>query len=169
VIPRSIALSEQQIAQIREIFELFDTDGGGTIDRHELSVAMYALGFKDVIARGIGQKHEWAGQAGLSKRGTESITLEEFTSLMKGEINGRDPLEDIRAIFVVLQTAHSQPDQHPGLVTLSKLQGACNKFELQLTEEELMLMIDSAQIDVNRNGGVNEEEFLSVMRWSIWF
>ena len=31
--------------QIKEIFELFDTDGGGTIDRRELEFAMIAMGF----------------------------------------------------------------------------------------------------------------------------
>ncbi len=41
-----IALSSTQEAQIREIFELFDTDGGGTIDRNEIDFAMVALGFQ---------------------------------------------------------------------------------------------------------------------------
>ncbi len=127
---------------------------------------MYALGFKDVSASGLGPKRDWGG---LSKHGSDSITLEEFTSLMKGEINGRDPLEDIRAIFFVLQHTDSFPDLRPGLVTLDKLQRACNKFQLQLTEEELILMINSAQVDTDRNGGVSEDEFLRVMRWSIWF
>ncbi len=40
------ALSSAQAAQIREIFELFDTDGGGCIDQHELQFAMTALGFQ---------------------------------------------------------------------------------------------------------------------------
>jgi Ca2+-binding EF-hand superfamily protein len=32
--------------QIHEIFNLFDTDGGGTIDLRELDFAMSALGFR---------------------------------------------------------------------------------------------------------------------------
>jgi Ca2+-binding EF-hand superfamily protein len=136
------------------------------MDRQELSVAMYALGFKDAGARGLGQKNDWAGP---NTQGSDSITLEEFTSLMKGEINGRDPLEDIRSIFFVLQKSDTQPDLRPGLVTLEKLERACRKFQLQLTEEELILMINSAQVDTDRNGCVSEDEFLRVMRWSIWF
>ena len=42
-----IQLSNAQMSQIREIFNLFDTDGGGSIDRKELDFAMMALGFKD--------------------------------------------------------------------------------------------------------------------------
>jgi Ca2+-binding EF-hand superfamily protein len=42
-------LSEAQAAQIKEIFYLFDTDGGGTIDTQELGFAMVALGFQVAI------------------------------------------------------------------------------------------------------------------------
>ena len=38
-------LSEDQRQEIREAFELFDTDKDGAIDYHELKVAMRALGF----------------------------------------------------------------------------------------------------------------------------
>ena len=38
-------LSEEQRQEIKEAFELFDTDKTGTIDYHELKVAMRALGF----------------------------------------------------------------------------------------------------------------------------
>ena len=38
-------LSDEQKQEIREAFELFDTDKTGTIDYHELKVCMRALGF----------------------------------------------------------------------------------------------------------------------------
>ena len=38
-------LTEEQKQEIREAFDLFDTDGSGTIDAKELKVAMRALGF----------------------------------------------------------------------------------------------------------------------------
>lgn len=38
-------LSEDQKQEIKEAFELFDTDKDGCIDYHELKVAMRALGF----------------------------------------------------------------------------------------------------------------------------
>jgi centrin-3 len=40
------ALSEDQRAEIKEAFELFDSDKDGAIDYHELKVAMRALGFE---------------------------------------------------------------------------------------------------------------------------
>ncbi len=48
-IPLQILLSYGACAQpwqIHEIFDLFDTDGGGSIDMGELDFAMSALGFR---------------------------------------------------------------------------------------------------------------------------
>lgn len=39
------ALTDEQRQEIKEAFELFDTDKDGAIDYHELKVAMRALGF----------------------------------------------------------------------------------------------------------------------------
>lgn len=39
-------LSEKEKEEIQEAFELFDTDGSGSIDVKELKVALRALGFE---------------------------------------------------------------------------------------------------------------------------
>lgn len=41
-----VELTDDQKQEIREAFDLFDTDGSGTIDAKELKVAMRALGFE---------------------------------------------------------------------------------------------------------------------------
>ena len=38
-------ISDEQKQEIKEAFELFDTDKDGCVDYHELKVAMRALGF----------------------------------------------------------------------------------------------------------------------------
>ncbi|KAF3778080.1 Caltractin [Nymphaea thermarum] len=43
---RHHAISQQKKQEIKEAFDLFDTDGSGTIDAKELNVAMRALGFE---------------------------------------------------------------------------------------------------------------------------
>lgn len=43
--PSAADLSDEQRQEIKEAFELFDTDKDGAIDYHELKVAMRALGF----------------------------------------------------------------------------------------------------------------------------
>ena len=39
-------LTEEQRQEIKEAFDLFDTEGAGVIDARELKVAMRALGFE---------------------------------------------------------------------------------------------------------------------------
>merc|ERR1712072_1238593 len=54
--PGKTDLTEEQKQEIREAFDLFDTDGSGAIDAKELKVAMRALGFvpkKDEIRKMI--------------------------------------------------------------------------------------------------------------------
>ncbi|XP_042520372.1 caltractin-like [Macadamia integrifolia] len=43
---RHHGLTQQKRQEIKEAFELFDTDGSGTIDAKELNVAMRSLGFE---------------------------------------------------------------------------------------------------------------------------
>lgn len=40
-----VEMTEEQKQEIREAFDLFDTDKSGSIDYHELKVAIRALGF----------------------------------------------------------------------------------------------------------------------------
>ena len=51
---KKFELTEEQRQEIREAFELFDSDKNGLIDPHEMKVAMRALGFdakKDEVLR----------------------------------------------------------------------------------------------------------------------
>ncbi len=124
------ALSKEQADQIREIFELFDTDGGGCIDQRELQFAMTALGFQTKENQ-RSSKHREALEVMDTLVGDGKVTLEEFSALMTGEIGGQDPYEEARTVFTVL----SRPDEekaHDGLITLGKLEAVCQEFEVPL-------------------------------------
>jgi Ca2+-binding EF-hand superfamily protein len=116
-----ISLSPAQQDQIRQIFELFDTDGGGSIDRSELEFAMTALGFHS--------QNNHAANLLDTIAGDGRVTLVEFSSLMTGEVLGSNQIEDVQAVFAAL----SKPDEesrHNNLITLRKLQDACQKFKV---------------------------------------
>jgi Ca2+-binding EF-hand superfamily protein len=122
------ALSTAQADQIREIFELFDTDGGGCIDQRELQFAMTALGFQTKENHRT-TKHKEAMEVMDDLIGDGKVTLEEFSALMTGEISGQDPYEEARAVFTVL----SRPDAeraHDGLITLNKLEDVCREYKV---------------------------------------
>jgi Ca2+-binding EF-hand superfamily protein len=125
---KKTALSSAQATQIREIFELFDTDGGGCIDQKELQFAMTALGFQTQQNQRQ-DKHQEAVEVMNSLVGDGKVTLEEFTALMTGELNGQDPYDEARSAFALL----SRPDadsQHDGLITLNKLNAVCEELQV---------------------------------------
>jgi Ca2+-binding EF-hand superfamily protein len=124
-----ISLSKAQHEQIEEIFNLFDIDGGGTIDKRELDLAMVALGFhhKD---KGGKQTNRAAAKMIADMVADGKVTLDEFSSLMMGQINVHDPLEDVRAAFAVLSKSDGNT-AYDGLITFDKLQAACQEFEVQ--------------------------------------
>ncbi len=129
-----ITLSEAQENQIREIFELFDTDGGGSIDRKELEFAMTALGFQNQDSWQRGKKTRT--QAGTSElidaiAGDGKVTLAEFSALMTGEVLGQNQFEEVQNAFAVLSRPDGEP-MHDGLITFNKLTKACLEFEVLL-------------------------------------
>ena len=127
-----IELSEGQSAQIREIFELFDTDGGGSIDRSELDFAMVALGFQEKQQARPAKKRTTS--PGMLDNLIEDgmVTLDEFTGLMTGELSGRNPEETVRAVFAVLGRVDYDGGQRveDGAITLDSLVEACKKYEV---------------------------------------
>jgi Ca2+-binding EF-hand superfamily protein len=131
---RKITLSATQSEQIREIFELFDTDGGGCIDRGELDFAMVALGF---------QKKQRARNARLQNTNSEmldsmmedgTVTLDEFEALMTGELGGRNPVETLLAVFAVLSNCNLDRGKsvEDSYITLATLSEACDMYEVLL-------------------------------------
>ena len=80
-------LSEEQIEEIREAFNLFDTDHSGSIDYRELKAAMRALGFEV-------KKEELQDMIDQADRdGDGEINPDEFYRIMKKR--GDNPLDDL--------------------------------------------------------------------------
>ena len=64
------------------------------------------------------------------------VTLEEFKSLMKGELSGRDPMEAVLAVFAALSRPpagsgnRNSTDPTSACITLETLRAACSEFEV---------------------------------------
>jgi Ca2+-binding EF-hand superfamily protein len=157
-------LSDQEEAQIKEIFDLFDTDGGGTMDRHELAVAMCALGLqngKDMKSQQLSHENMLST---IDSDGSDSISLEEFKSLMVGELTMSDPLEEIKVVFAGICT---MDPSDPGHINLHKLRLAAQEYHVKLSDHELGMMMD--EVDHDGSKTVDEAEFIRIMTLSTWF
>ncbi|XP_070769202.1 uncharacterized protein cetn2 [Enoplosus armatus] len=143
-------LTEEQKQEIREAFELFDTDGSGYIDVKELKVAMRALGFepkKEEIKKMIGE---------VDKDGTGKISFADFLTVMTQKMAEKDSKEEILKAFRLFD------DDETGKISFRNLKRVAKELGENLTDEELQEMIDEA--DRDGDGEVNQQEFLRIMK-----
>eukprot|EP00945_MAST-04E_sp_MAST-4E-sp1_P008900 g8900.t1 len=142
-------LSEEEIEEIREAFNLFDTDGSGTIDPKELKAAMQSLGFEaknQTIYQMIGD---------IDKDGSGSIDFEEFLDMMTAKMSDKDSREDIMKVFNLFD------DDQSGKISLRNLKRVAKELGETMTDAELLEMIERA--DNDQDGEINFEEFYSIM------
>merc|ERR1711924_299476 len=143
-------LTEEQKQEIKEAFDLSDTDGSGSIDAKELKVAMRALGFepmKEEIQKMISD---------VDDDGSGTIEFNEFLQMMSQKILNRDPKDEILKAFRLFD------DDETGKISFKNLKRVAKELGERMTDEELQEMIDEA--DRDGDGEVNEEEFLRIMK-----
>mmetsp|Transcript_7973 Transcript_7973/g.27073 ORF Transcript_7973/g.27073 Transcript_7973/m.27073 type:complete len:170 (+) Transcript_7973:45-554(+) len=143
-------LTEEQKQEIREAFDLFDTDGSGTIDAKELKVAMRALGFepkKEEIKKMISD---------IDKDGSGTIDFDEFLQMMTAKMSEKDSREEILKAFRLFD------DDETGKISFKNLKRVAKELGENMTDEELQEMIDEA--DRDGDGEINEDEFLRIMK-----
>merc|ERR1712057_157806 len=81
-------LSEEQMEEIREAFNLFDGDQSGAIDVRELKAAMRALGLE--LKKMVSD---------IDNDGNGTIEFGEFLEMMTGKMGEKDTREDIEKVF----------------------------------------------------------------------
>merc|ERR1711903_100028 len=82
-------LTAEQKQELREAFDLFDTDGSGAVDSSELHTAMKALGFepkKEEIAKMVRE---------MDKDGDATVDFEEFCIMLAEKMNQKDGKEEL--------------------------------------------------------------------------
>merc|ERR1712072_355010 len=95
---KEVMITDEQMAEFKEAFELFDTDKSGSIDSSELDFAMRALGFEPT-----GQ--EVADM--LSKTdedGNGTVQFQEFDDLVSGKLDRKDPDQEMKDGFAMFDT-----------------------------------------------------------------
>lgn len=143
-------LTDEQKHEIREAFDLFDSDGSGTIDIKELKVAMRALGFepkKEEIKKMISD---------IDKDGSGTIDFNDFLLMMTQKMSEKDSKEEILKAFRLFD------DDETGKISFKNLKRVSKELGEDLTDEELQEMIDEA--DRDNDGEINEVEFLRIMK-----
>ena len=142
-------LTEDEIEEIKEAFDLFDTDGSGSIDPKELRAAMQSLGFE--------AKNQTIYQmiTDLDKNKSGNIDFEEFLDMMTARMSDKDTREDIEKVFRLFD------DDCTGTITIRNLRRVARELGETMSDEELQEMIDRA--DSNGDAAVTMDDFYNIM------
>merc|ERR1712057_120559 len=139
-------LDEKQKQEIKEAFDLFDTDGSGNIDVKELTVAMKALGCEPKP----GEIEKMISD--VDDDGSGEIGFPEFLQMMTHKILNKDPKDDMLKAFRLFD------DDGTGKVSFKNIKRVAKETNQTLTDEELQEMLTDA--DKDGDGELNEEEWL---------
>ena len=143
-------LTEDEVMEIKEAFDLFDTDKSGEIDVGELKQALTNLG--------IDAKNQTLQNmlADIDKNGNATIDFDEFIDMMTAKMSDKDTREDLEKVFDLFIG-----DDNTDKIDIKNLKRVCKELNENMTDDELNEMIVRADLD--RDGKVNFEEFYAIM------
>mmetsp|Transcript_79798 Transcript_79798/g.182817 ORF Transcript_79798/g.182817 Transcript_79798/m.182817 type:complete len:194 (+) Transcript_79798:63-644(+) len=148
--PARPALSEDQHDELREAFNLFDTEHSGMVDARELKAAMLAVGF-DVPKPKISNMLRTMGLNDHSQ-----VRYEQFAEMMAVRMPEKESREEIHRIFQLFD------EDGTGKLNFRNLKRVALEIGETLTDEDLRDMVD--ETDRDGDGLIGPEEFYLVMR-----
>ena len=144
-------LSDDEIMEIKEAFDLFDSDKSGTIDKSELRNALQNLGIDS-------RNHTLnTMMKDLDKDDSGSVTFDEFIDMMTAKMSDKDTREDLEKVFRLFLGDDTNADK----ISVKHLKRVANDLQESMTDTELHEMI--ARADLDKDNFVSLEEFIQIM------
>ena len=143
-------LTPEELAEFREIFNLVDKDGGGTISKEELGELMETLGIDatqeiDLMIAEIDEDNNGV------------IDFDEFVAVMSRKVSATYTAEQVRGAFRVFESGAP-----PGHIKVESLVRALTTDGSdKLSEEQARDLV--AQLEPDRDGLVNYKEYVNMM------
>ena len=146
---REFRISEEKVTEYRDAFNMFDTDFSGTITVEELSKVMANMGekFAEEKAKKI------IIEADTNKN--ETIEFGEFIVMMEKTSNPEDQNSELERAFKIFDK------DGDGQITHSELKEVMRVMGKELTDEQIEMMINSADLDKDKE--ISLEEFKQLM------
>jgi centrin-3 len=143
-------VSKEQRQEIKEAFDIFDSERTGKMDYHELKVAIRAMGFE------IKKPEALELMARYDSDDTGYIGFEAFEEIMIQRYAAQDPMDEIRKAFELFD------EEKRGKISYRSLRRIARDLGEKLSDEELRGMID--EFDKDQDGEINEDEFIEIMK-----
>ncbi|EGZ10266.1 hypothetical protein PHYSODRAFT_521567 [Phytophthora sojae] len=148
----SHALSSEELAEFREIFNLVDRDRGGSITKVELGELMDTLGIDtspeeiDLMINEIDQDSNG------------EIDFDEFVAVMSRKVNATYTAEQVKSAFKAFEGNSSAP----GFIMADKLLIALTTYGAdRISPDQAQELI--SQLEPDQHGNINYIEYVNMM------
>jgi centrin-1 len=141
-------LSQDQIDEIQEAFNLFDVESSGSIDYRELKAAMKALGVqvkKEELRKMI---------TDVDADGSGSVEFPEFLTMMTAKMNDNDSREEVGKVYKMFTES--------GKLEFKDFKKVAKELGENMGEDDLKSMFDHA--DHSNLGYVSLDDFYRLMK-----
>ncbi|KAH8686499.1 hypothetical protein BGZ61DRAFT_52921 [Ilyonectria robusta] len=145
----AVSFSDQQIAEFRQAFSLFDSNGDGQVTAKDIGTVMRSLGQNLSDA----ELQDMVNEIDVDKNGT--IDFFEFLAIMSKKRNINDIQEGLLDAFKVFDKDGS------GTISRDEIRQVMLSLGERLTEEEINEMLKVA--DKDGNGTIDYNEFVHIM------
>lgn len=136
--------------EIAEVFELFDADKSGCIDRQELYVGIRAMGF-NVTQQDI--------EAIFREKDVENLgylVFKQFREVIGQKLQERKPEEEFKQVFALFDK------EHTGRIGIREIKRVCMELgKTDLTDDDMNAMI--RQFDTDGDGFITQAAFVRMM------
>merc|ERR1711865_92423 len=148
---------KKRLKDFKEVFDLFDSDGGGSIGEDELLSVFNALGVPKTLQEVQAVVQE------VDDDGSGEIEFDEFVKIMEGD--KKQLTEDELKSEFMNMTTMTLPDEgsgKPEVITIMNMRAIADLLGEEKTDEELQEMLD--ELDVDKEGCVGWREFKTMVR-----
>ena len=146
-------LSEKEICELHEAFNMFDIDSDGSIELSQLRILMNSLKQytknKEELIQILKEEHIY---------NTNQIYFNQFLKIMAKRIKHRKNDEDkyLKSCFLSLDRNKN------GYISLHEIRYIITHYNEEITEEEIKDLMEEA--DTDKDGYVSFDEFMTIMK-----
>eukprot|EP00826_Nyctotherus_ovalis_P055536 TRINITY_DN7384_c0_g7_i2.p3 TRINITY_DN7384_c0_g7~~TRINITY_DN7384_c0_g7_i2.p3 ORF type:complete len:166 (-),score=65.51 TRINITY_DN7384_c0_g7_i2:135-632(-) len=142
-------LTEDEVEEVKQVFDSLDIEGVGFIDPLKLRSSMQSLGFK---AR---DQAVFQMVAEIEKRFNKPIVFEDLLDLLTADMGSRATRDELYRIFSLFD------EDETGFITIKELRKAARELGEEVSEEELQEIV--RRVDSNNDQKISVDDFYNIM------